>query len=206
MKHISETHTPETDKIRAESAELRHRITAGEICAYCHQEGCDRVVSVHRLQVGSACSAAFVGCRKRFDLEQAKITNIRDIEREQSAEALRVLAYIPERFADKGFDGFEKNLSNGLGFAMAWRYADQLRERMKDGRGLLFIGPTGTGKTHLAVAILQAALLQYIPCRYFYAPKLLDVLREKTTDPTLGRLAFDAIYEQKPALLDQIRL
>ena len=63
-------------------------------------------------------------------------------------------AGIPERFQDRtlaSYDAKTEQQQRALAFAQS--YADRFDEVMETGRGALFIGLPGTGKTHLAVGI-----------------------------------------------------
>lgn len=44
--------------------------------------------------------------------------------------------------------------------------------------GLLFVGPTGVGKTHLGVAVLRALVDKGVPCLYYDFLKLLKDIRD----------------------------
>ena len=59
---------------------------------------------------------------------------------------------------------------------------------------LMFMGPHGSGKTHLAVAIAVENLLQGNPVFYAFVPSLLDHLRA-TFNPD-SRIAYDDLFEQ----------
>lgn len=193
-------------RIRQEAAKVQRQIESGEICRYCHTAECDRIVMARALQIGADCKIPFRSCLTRFQAEQAKQHNMRGEERDQTMESLRLLAYIPPRFEDSSFAGLKVTPDNSEAIAAAQQFVSELAERKVNGRGLLLLGPTGTGKTRLGTAILNAALTVGIGCRYCYSPKLLDVLREKVSDETLGKLAYSALYEVKVLLLDEIGL
>lgn len=76
------------------------------------------------------------------------------------AEARLKAAEIPERYRDCKIDNYKVNLpgtaanhakarARAVRFIEDWRACD---------RGLLFVGPVGVGKTHLAVAILRTLI------------------------------------------------
>ena len=78
-------------------------------------------------------------------------------------------AAIPARFIGRSFDNFRattKEQAHALAVAQA--YADNFAAHLKAGTGLTLAGQPGTGKSHLAAAILQAIMPQqcglYLTC------------------------------------------
>lgn len=59
---------------------------------------------------------------------------------------------IGERFISRTFGSFEKSRSESA-YKQAIEYAGNFEEYNKAGKGLIFMGNVGTGKTHLAAAI-----------------------------------------------------
>lgn len=62
-------------------------------------------------------------------------------------------------------------------------YLDHAVDYISTGMGLTLIGPPGTGKTHIAAALLKVAVLSGHSARFIGAVKLLDQLRA-TFDPS----------------------
>src|SRR5439155_21568304 len=86
-------------------------------------------------------------------------------------------ARVPRRHAECDFDNFAVygddalSLSNAKSVAMRYVEEYPLTER-----GLLFMGPPGVGKTHLAVAIVRHLLMDKgVSCLFF---DMLDLLRQ----------------------------
>lgn len=68
----------------------------------------------------------------------------------------RTLANIPPRYLGRGFDSFvPRDRRQDQALKVAIDYVEQFPAQ---GRGLLFVGPCGVGKTHLSVAILEALI------------------------------------------------
>lgn len=89
-------------------------------------------------------------------------------------------ARIPKRFAAKRFDNFEVERQERA-WQVAKRYAEQFSTlKDKPQNGLCFVGPPGTGKSHLAYAILNELLLQQVVAVSGTVPDLLDSLRPKS--------------------------
>jgi DNA replication protein DnaC len=72
--------------------------------------------------------------------------------------------------------------------------------------GLLFIGPTGTGKTHLAVATLRGLLDRGFEGVFFNFSKLLDHIRAgwKPDAGTMDRAAYSLAEETPILVLDDL--
>lgn len=88
-------------------------------------------------------------------------------------------ARIPKRFAGKRFDNFEVKRQERA-WQVAKRYAEQYKTlKGKPQNGLCFVGPPGTGKSHLAYAILNELLPQQVVAVSGTVPDLLDSLRPK---------------------------
>ena len=84
--------------------------------------------------------------------EQAKIDAVR-------GELVKTSG-IPGRFAVKGFGGYDTSggLDRDHALRVARTYAERFGEHRKTGCSLVFCGRPGTGKTHLACAILRTVI------------------------------------------------
>jgi len=71
---------------------------------------------------------------------------------------------IYERFQWVNFESIEKRgIPNGVKepYARVKKYADNLKENAKEGRGLILKGPVGTMKTTLAIAVLDKWIFEH---------------------------------------------
>lgn len=96
-------------------------------------------------------------------------------ERHRRVEDLRRLSDL-DPFINQTFDNFDSR-RRGIGeaFAVAQQFAN-------DPYGwLIFVGPTGCGKTHLAAAIANSVLARRMQVLFAVAPELLDELRNTYT-------------------------
>jgi DNA replication protein DnaC len=104
-------------------------------------------------------------------VERARPCACRDRRRE---ELLLAAARIPRRYEHCSFDNFEiHDPAQGRVLQIARRFA---RDYAVGERGLLLAGPCGAGKTHLAVSILRALILERGVRGLFY--DFQDLLKE----------------------------
>lgn len=82
-------------------------------------------------------------------------------------------AAIPARFVDRTFDGFKADTDPKRHALTVCRdFAENFAENARKGAGLILAGPPGTGKSHLAAAILQT-----VPTRDVRYTTCMDLIR-----------------------------
>ena len=126
-------------------------------------------------------------------------------------ESLAGRSAIPPRFEAAGFDNFRLPSGNPVA-------AQVLTDAMIDARGyarefpltpkpgLLFQGPSGVGKTHLAAAVLRELVGRGFECMFFDYQNLLDKIRAGY-NPAAGaseRAAYQAALDTEVLLLDDL--
>ncbi len=104
------------------------------------------------------------------ELLQAHKEQIKQAEQERRRERhdrLVRLASVPPRFSECSVKGFEATVPDQgkAKRAVQW-YCENLHANVDEGRCLMLIGNVGTGKTHLACAIVNHAVRLGIECRY----------------------------------------
>jgi DNA replication protein DnaC len=88
---------------------------------------------------------------------------------------------IPKRFSYSTLDGYEtKSQGQKTALGIARKYIADFETRKRDGCSLVFCGPPGTGKTHLACAIGKKIMAEYGD-RVRYAQALKIMQRFKAT-------------------------
>lgn len=87
-------------------------------------------------------------------------------------------AGIAKRFRGKDFDGYQAG-TPGQKYALdvARRYSKTLKDRVVSGDCLIFCGGPGTGKSHLASAIVQIAIQATMTAMYLTVMDLVLVVR-----------------------------
>ncbi len=96
----------------------------------------------------------------------------------------------------------------GFDFAQSCLDEPQVR-RLADGsfleppRNMVAIGGTGTGKTHIAVAIARACIRRGARGRFFNAVELVNLLEQEHGNGRQGRLA-DAMRRRDFVILDEL--
>lgn len=104
-------------------------------------------------------------------------------EAERTARLIE-LAHIPRRYEHCAFENFDirKDKDSGQAnpsLAAARFYAERFVEEYPTDFGLLFAGPTGVGKTHLAVALLRELMLRKgVECLFYDFRDLLKEIQD----------------------------
>jgi DNA replication protein DnaC len=115
-------------------------------------------------------------------------------------------ARIPSRYARCSLANYSPAPGQGTqlrAFNYAFRLVD---EYPAVERGLLFMGPVGTGKTHLSAAILHGLIAKGIPCLFYEFGALLKEI-QNSYDPVsqTSELAVLApVYEAEVLVLDEL--
>lgn len=105
------------------------------------------------------------------------------------------------RFTERTFETFEVEKENSEAFKKCEVYADELSRETK--HGLLLVGPVGTGKTHLAAAILKRAFDKGIPATMVSAPELLQGIQKGFQDPE-SRYLVEKVKTKAFLILDDL--
>jgi len=80
---------------------------------------------------------------------------------------------IPERYQHVAFDRHPVTEMEPIIVREIRRFCDAIERRLDEGRGLLFYGNTGTGKTTLAMLVAQEAMRRHRTVAIYDAPRLL---------------------------------
>lgn len=120
-------------------------------------------------------------CPKCLDARHAKAT--RERYEKERLEHLYKHASLPRRYVDSGIRTYPIDYpEQEQALAVITKYLKSLGEMMKQGRGLIFTGPKGTGKTRLVCALANNAMHQLVSVRYTtMADMLADIKRAYDT-------------------------
>jgi DNA replication protein DnaC len=100
------------------------------------------------------------------------------ILRERSGLSKRMKGYALDNFEPQVSKSTEKALAKVMDYIINWK------ENREAGRGVYFCGDVGTGKTHLAVAVMNELIKRKrVPSLFVTVPELLDNLRGTYNDP-----------------------
>jgi len=146
-----------------------------------------------------------------------EIDGIRRVERCRCNEAkvterLLEQAMIPPRYEHCAFENFDirKNRETGLAnpsLSRAKLYAQGFVSEYPTDFGLLFVGPTGAGKTHLAVAVLRELMIgKGVECLFQDFQDLLKQIRESynAVSGTTESRVLAPVLETEVLLLDEL--
>lgn len=128
-----------------------------------------------RMEIWTPCD----GCAAE-KAEQAR--EAAEIERQARAKAkleeMIGVAAIPVRFIGRSFENYKAdNPAQNAALTAAREYAEGFQKHMQTGESLILLGKAGTGKSHLASAILQAIMPAHCGM-YTTAADLIDMVRE----------------------------
>lgn len=98
--------------------------------------------------------------------------------KQKRVERLFASARIPRRFREKTFDNFAYE-KQPYAFDTCQKYASNFNEMRRLGKSLFLVGAIGTGKSHLAFAILNSILSSGYAGMAVTVPDLLEELRPK---------------------------
>ncbi len=156
-------------------------------CTHCGDTGFVIVVDARGASRARPCA-----CRRASPEATAGIDGILDAAR------------VPKRYRDCEFDNFDAWGEHAFALAnakaLAVRYAE---EYPLSDRGLMFMGPPGVGKTHLAVATLRRLLtVKAVPCLFCDVQDLLRQL-QATFDQKSGLTQLELL---QPVLTTEVVL
>lgn len=104
-------------------------------------------------------------------------------QRVAAARTRSLASTIPERFRHAGFDRHPVKDMDPEIVREVRRYCRSLDERLAEGRGLVFFGSTGTGKTTLAMVVAQEAMRAGASVAVYDAPQLMRRIHATYSDP-----------------------
>ena len=99
-----------------------------------------------------------VPCKCMQERMDAERKTEEDRKRQERLAVMKRMSGIPALYEDASFASFVQRSDNATIFQMASRYAAKFGEMKRLGKGLLFHGDVGTGKTYAAACIARAVI------------------------------------------------
>ena len=115
-------------------------------------------------------------------------------------------ARIPPRYERCSLANYQVAPGNGTQLR-AFNYAFKLVDEYPAvDRGLLFMGPVGTGKTHLSTAILRGLIQKGVPCLFYEFGALLKEIQNSynPVSQTSELKVLAPVYETEVLVLDEL--
>jgi DNA replication protein DnaC len=115
-------------------------------------------------------------------------------------------ACIPRRYSESSLSNYHPASNNGSQLR-AFNYAYRLvHEYQAIDRGLLFMGPCGVGKTHLAAALIRGLVEKGVPCLFFEFSTLLKKIQESydVLAHTSEMRVLAPVFEAEVLVLDEL--
>jgi len=111
---------------------------------------------------------------------EAEVLNRARRERAGTVAALNRECGVPSRFASADFTSDDSETAQTRrAIKAARKFADEFPDSASDGRGLVFVGPPGTGKTHIAAAIARTVIDKHLAtARYTTAADMARTMRQ----------------------------
>ncbi len=125
---------------------------------------------------------------------------------EKKAEARKerfAYAGVPRNFADAKLNNYRRLPGTEAAYAAVKGYLLSRQENIKAGNGLILYGPTGSGKTHLACAVLNCALEDGYCAAYWCVPQMLEMLMPGG-DEAEQQMILDKALLSRVLLLDDL--
>lgn len=148
----------------------------------------------------SCMAAASAPALSRHEAFQARV--------EGAALAVRLRAVdIPHQLQDATFENFVADTPRAERIAGALStYSRDFEQQRAKRSGFLFLGPQGTGKTHLACALMTNVVACGYSARYVTLPSFSREMRARFHRPADAAAYFEALVQADVLCLDEIDL
>jgi DNA replication protein DnaC len=114
-------------------------------------------------------------CKKKK--EQARQERLKSFEEQRKALLLFSQSQMSPRFKTRTFATFKPVVGSEEALRVCLDFAKRFSEWKREGKGLMFSGIAGCGKTHLAAACMNELMKQGVPCLFIVLGEYLDKLR-----------------------------
>lgn len=207
MAHSIETFIDRTNNVSIAMANARGDliVDVGRKQVNCDKHGPFFTIGrkLPKRETWSTCPA----CRDdayKAEIEESRLSRLAQIEIAHQSRLER--AAIPARFMTRTLDNFKAETPNQIkALKISKDFAQGWKETQRKGDWLVFSGKPGTGKSHLAIAILQAIMPGQVG-RYMTCMELIQTIRatwRKDSEDSENEL-LDAMTNIPLLVLDEI--
>mgnify|MGYP000385529119 CR=1 FL=1 len=109
-----------------------------------------------------------------------------------------------KRFKERNFENFKLDSNTKEPYNTSKQYASDFQKFKEKGKGILYFGNYGTGKTHLAAAILQDVIGQGHTGVFMSVPELISKIRASWSNETNEGDMIDIISEADLVVMDDL--
>ena len=113
---------------------------------------------------------------------QQEIDNLLMNNKESKLKKLLDYSNLGERFFEKTFESYQVNNNNLKAFESAKRFISNFETASTRGTGIIFYGPYGVGKTHLACSIANELIKMHKSVIFGSTIKLFGIIKKSYTN------------------------
>ena len=178
MQHTQNPEETGTQNLTQQLSHVIKPLTSPGNCPHCGCETEHVEIAMNRIRVefDKPCKDCEIKIRKeKEEQERAQAERAQASARKLRIEGLLEQSKLGPRFLKSTFESWEERNELSEQYEQALKYVAVWPPRKGD--GLLFIGSTGTGKSHLAAAIVNELVKQEVACVFQSVPELLAKLR-----------------------------
>lgn len=153
------------------SAEKMEKYDSGRVCPHCGRPIYCYDIPFFEIPVAITCQCI-------LDQDAAAEKQREAVKKQRRIEELTAKSQMPPRLRACTFDVFQRREGTEKAMDTCRTYADRFPEMREKGLGLILVGNTGSGKTHLAAAIVNSVIQQCYSAVFYKAAKLFDFAAE----------------------------
>ena len=144
--------------------------------------------------------------RDRLSLEetrrqQEEVAEAARMEIKARTEKLFKQSKLGARFTTRAFENFKVNPQNKVAYETALKYATEFERFKAEGMGIIFNGPYGTGKTHLAASIAHELIKREIPVVFGTTISLLGMIKQSYDSTKFSEDEVTTLYNEVELLI-----